>query len=241
MKHAIDKLAPETHESVLEVIEKHNFIVIDSMEDILQLFDPKTLQNEVPTVTADSNAIIIFDNPDHNMAFLHEYFDIVIKNKDNISEILDFPQGIPAEHMATLLTKFQQKLDIIFPTVKIYYCNNRKLNEELFKPFFQSIFNNVQKNAEGTNNPILNQKFDYDCPPVILSINKAASVVMIEYEKMFPLTLQSAFGQFIIIHDGEYVKEQHNEQKAAARKVVETEHMQKVGSQPIPKDPKNKA
>lgn len=240
----IEKLTPGTHQSVIDVIEKYNWNVIDNKEDVLNLFDPETLRNEKPTINSDSNAIIIFDNPNHNSAFLHEYFDAVLSNRENIGELLEFPKDMPIHLLVELQTKLQTKLNIICPTIKVYYCNNEALNEYLFKPFFESIFKQIQKNAldsGDTNNPVLKQKFDYDCPPVILSINKKQEMIMIEYEKMFPMNLHSVFSQYIIIHDAEYVKEVHNNQKLEAQKSIEKESIDKYGAQPIPAEPKIKA
>lgn len=192
------KLHPDTHIAVLKFIEKRNVTIIENIDDIKLLFNPDSLKNNSkPELHIKDNTIIIFDHHNYNIAWMHELFEIVLSRKDNISSFVNLPKGMPEHLQSQLLSQFQNKMNIIEPTVKLYYCNCPKVSEELFKPFFKQLFDNSQISS-GTN-----QKFEYDSPTVMLMMNKNVPEVFMEFEKLFPMDVQKVFSAFVILHDAQ--------------------------------------
>lgn len=230
------KLHPNTDTKVLETIEKYSFEIIEDIEDIKTIFDPESLTKETPTIHKKENAIIIFDHHNYNSAFLHEFFATIIDKKDNIADFLDFPEGMPEHLQAELLVKLQTKLNLTIPVTKIYYCNNFETNKFLFEPFFKSMFDGYH--SENNNNI---PEFEFDSPPVILMINKDVDAIFMEFEKFMPMTINSAFSSFIIIHDAEATMMAEAANKLEIQKQQNKDAINKHGGQPIPKNPKYKA
>lgn len=235
----------ETNQEVLDVLKKHEILQLHTMEEISTLFDIQSVKLKDPIIHTDHNTIILFDNPDYNVAYLHEMIDVLLDNKENVADILDFPEGIPEHLKIELIVKLQQKFSIIQPTIKLYYCNVRSINEELFKPFFKNMFDNIQKQRElnEIDNGIgaVPPNFDYDCPPIILMLNKDVNSIFLDFEKFMPFAMQNMFGAFITIHDAYQIEIQEIMRKKALSDAAEKESIEKFGSQEIPEKPKFQA
>ena len=181
----------ETHQEIIDVLKKHEIIQLNTIDEIQALFNIESVKLKDPIIHTEHNTIILFDNPDYNVAYLHEMINSLLNNKENIADILDFPEGIPENLKIELIVKLQQKFNIIQPTIKLYYCNVRSINEELFKPFFKNMFDNIQKQNESIGGGMIQPNFDYDCPPIILMLNKDVNSIFLDFEKFMPFSMQN--------------------------------------------------
>ena len=231
----------ETHQEIIDVLKKHEIIQLNTIDEIQALFNIESVKLKDPIIHTEHNTIILFDNPDYNVAYLHEMINSLLNNKENIADILDFPEGIPENLKIELIVKLQQKFNIIQPTIKLYYCNVRSINEELFKPFFKNMFDNIQKQNESIGGGMIQPNFDYDCPPIILMLNKDVNSIFLDFEKFMPFSIQNIFGAFITIHDAYQIEIQESMRQKAISDETQKESIDKFGSQEIPEKPKFQA
>ena len=69
----------ETHQEIIDVLKKHEIIQLNTIDEIQALFNIESVKLKDPIIHTEHNTIILFDNPDYNVAYLHEILKISVQ------------------------------------------------------------------------------------------------------------------------------------------------------------------
>lgn len=191
---------------IQEVLDKYNVKTITTTDEILKIFDIQSLRENKPKINTDKHTLIIFDTNDFNSAFMHDHLVKVLSNKDNITELIQFPPTIPEKSLTRVITDFQQNFSIIAETIEIFYCNDSVVHEMLFGEFFKF---HRKMGIERSNLPewqklrelsmLETQQFVQI--PTLLMINSNVQEVFLDWESFAPFSEQNIISAFMTIYD----------------------------------------
>jgi len=172
-----------------KIMSDNNVIVLSTMEEINNIFEIKTLNDDVPNIRTDKNSLLIFDTADTNSCYLLEelnkLFD-VMANPEIYNEFFKMKIGADDSIKKVLLDKVFEVID----NTQIYYCTNKKTQEELFLPFYQDKTISVR--------------------PAILMINHKVKAIFNNIESLMPFDLTTFLEAYLIISDAEKINQKYD-------------------------------
>jgi hypothetical protein len=195
----------ETNPHYAQLLEKHGISRIEKLEDITAIFNVASLDREEPEIFIDGMAMIIFDTPVFNSAYILDEFDkasAIIPDYSLVCKALPPVPGMPAEEFEVLQKSAFEKLTKVAGAVQVFYCDDEELHASLFECFIN-----------GKNMPTLT-------PPSLIMVNSDASMIFIDMESMYPIGVQKILMAYLMLHDAAEMKESVEASEKARRESI---------------------
>lgn len=186
--------------SELVINQKNSFLQLDqnkveiikSLTELNKIFDYKSLYNNDQIINIDNDAIIFFDTPTYNSAYLTDLINEYLNTYDkltfsNFVELLKLPNQNLSKEL-DFINDLKGKIISQTKKTKFYYCQDEDIYVKLFSEY-------------------INNKFKTDKQvPVILTIkgnvyNKKPKDVFIDIETIMPLSYNTVMKNMVLLYD----------------------------------------
>jgi hypothetical protein len=192
-----------------QILEELKITKITKLSQIDEIINISSLSREDPEIFIDTDAIIIFDNPDYNSAYiLDEYaaFFELSKSLETISQLIQPKLDVEASVFEAAKKLIFDKVSTVINRCKVFYCEDEELHSALFEPFFQT----GQNSQTQTSNP-----------PALIMISPVEQIVFIDMEGLYPIGVEKIIMAHLMLHDASEAKEQITIEEKRKIKVAE--------------------
>lgn len=177
---------------IANVLAAYNIKFIETAEDLnalITVVDENGFTRFKPNPEATANTVIIFDNENYNSAYLHEHYDVFVKNVfASVDELKAVYETEEEKNKVNdkFLTTVQKGID----NTNVFYCNSPEISNNLFVDFF----------AKSLHLP-------FDNNSTVVFFNSNVDEVFIQPEIFQPITSATFANIFSVINEDSFLLE----------------------------------